>query len=128
MNNYEAWICGYCAGVRIIRGRCWETCQKMRTIFPELELRRGYIKDKNNSAYPHWWLVDPCGGIVDPTASQFDYGIEEYRELADGDPVKYGVCMDCAEPLYTVYTKGAEQLSLPTFCGELCHKRFASSL
>lgn len=49
----------------------------------------------------HWWLVDPDGSIVDPTASQFpSNGIGEYVELDDSRPQPTGMCPNCGSECF----------------------------
>jgi hypothetical protein len=88
----------------------------MKRDFPELTLKKGYVFSFQNpdnahpdfpKQYPHAWLVDPSGKIIDPTVLQFCMlGELHYKEAALEDMQSH--CEGCGQ-----YCKGR-------FCGK-CH-------
>ena len=52
-------------------GRCAEATLAMAAVFPELTRVRGHYLCWVWGEREHWWLVEPNGEIVDPTADQF---------------------------------------------------------
>ena len=85
-------------------GECDHYTRVMQEAFPELRRARGFYYCFIWGERQHWWLVDPNGSIVDPTAAQFpSRGTCAYRELSDEEverEVPIGKCANCGEPTY----------------------------
>ena len=99
-NRYRAWISTYLSRVGDPLQQCEAATLEMQQAFPKLRRVRGTVRmlaapDGDTSAWPHWWLVDPDGHIVDPTASQFP-GPLDYFEMDEDDPI-VGRCHNCGE-------------------------------
>jgi hypothetical protein len=115
--TYTAWIEDHTRNTDV-----WNTCEistkLMADAFPELRRVRGWVMVPGVGERPHWWLVDPLGNIVDPTARQFTdvagdtladgtrrtayyggKGIEGYREVDEENP-PVGKCMQCGAVCY----------------------------
>ena len=91
--------------------KCVETTLAMQTVFPELKRVRGHYVDVIWGDRNHWWLVDPGGHIVDPTADQFPTkGGGVYVSWNEGDPEPTGRCPYC----------GDECFDGKTFCSDQC--------
>ena len=67
---HAAWIATWLAA-NDPYGACRAACDAMLLAFPELRLVRGHYLCPLWGDREHWWLVDPGGAIVDPTAAQF---------------------------------------------------------
>jgi hypothetical protein len=82
-------------------GQCKEITQKMAADFPELTRVRGHYYCWAWGERAHWWLVDPNGTIIDPTAQQFpSKGKGEYLPWEEGSPEPTGMCPNCGDPCY----------------------------
>jgi hypothetical protein len=92
--EYQHWIAENVVGDG--RGKCAEVTQAMAKAFPELTRVRGHYQFLG--IRPHWWLTDPQGTVVDPTAAQFPAG-GEYVSWGDG-PEPIGRCYNCGELVY----------------------------
>lgn len=101
-------------------GKCVDACEAMLLVFPELRRVNGVVFAKGNpdnpctrypKEYPHAWLVDKEGNIVDPTASQFSLiGDIYYREIDVAR--KVSKCIGCGT-FFHVDTSPME-----SFCGK----------
>jgi len=83
-------------------GKCAEVTEAMAKAFPELRRVRGhYLGAGMREPWPHWWLVDCSGAIVDPTAAQWpDQGRGMYEEHNELGPEPTGKCPNCAGYCY----------------------------
>lgn len=103
-------------------GRCAEYTERMKQEFPELTRVRGHYDCTAWGRRPHWWLVDPEGEIVDPTAQQFpSLGTGTYIPLEPDAPepeVCYR-CHNCGE----YYPAGPAQSSV--VCSDACGDAYA---
>lgn len=96
-------------------GRCVQVTLKMQECFPELERVRGHYLDLVWGSWPHWWLVDPDGKIVDPTSVQFPTkGRGHYEPWKEGREEPTGKCPNCGEYAY----KGE------TCCSDECYRDY----
>jgi len=112
---YEEWIVANVRGGGY--GKCKETCEAMAAAFSELKLVRGHYWCWSWGVRTHWWLVDPQGGIVDPTKMQFpSKGLGDYEPWEEGEKEPTGMCPNCGR---YVYDGG-------TVCSEKCHKEFVA--
>lgn len=127
--SYEDWIAGYVAGrAGVLLGRCREASEAMLARFPtELRLVRGHVEcPRPWGRRAHWWLVDPDGEIVDPTAGQFELGILRYDEYAEGDDLRLGRCMHCGSE---IWGPPHSRTRIDTqFCDEACRHDFGRAL
>lgn len=106
--RYREWIN---KNVKEVLGTCAEITDKMNKEFPELRRVRGHYFCTVLGNREHWWLVDECGEIIDPTVGQFpSLGSGVYREWKEGDKEPTGKCINCGE-----YTFDSEQI-----CSEIC--------
>lgn len=123
--RYEHWI-----EERVYRangfgyGKCRDIATEMVAAFPELSLRKGVFVDRAIGRRTHWWVRDPEGRIVDPTARQHPVGkvfpADEsyYEDMTDWTEeqimavVPTGRCMNCGGDVY--WRK--------TFCNDKCAK------
>ena len=65
----------------------------------------------------HWWLTDPSGSVIDPTAAQFpSKGCCVYTPWEEGAPEPTGMCPNCGEH---VYDGG-------TCCSDACGRAYAA--
>lgn len=126
--SYDEWIKAYVERQpnQFVRGKCKEAVTEMIAAFPELRKAAGFAhvtwgRDE------HWWCVAPDGAIVDPTKSQFQFGVVlQYEELDLDDPktrdlVPIGKCANCGE--YT-YTSSASS----EICSQECHDSYVAYL
>ena len=98
MNRYEEWIVNYKGD---IYRKCKEVPIEMQQVFPELRIAKGLVTImENGKDYQHQWLLDEENNIVDPTRRQW-LGIEEYKEIKEGDPYPKGKCMNCGEFVFS---------------------------
>jgi len=113
--TYDEWI----ANVSNPLGRCKEVTLQMQEVFPELKRVRGHYYCWIWGRREHWWLRDPDGKPVDPTAAQFpSKGEGIYEEWVEGDPEPTGKCLNCGE---YVYDDG-------NFCNDSCRRAFMLDL
>jgi hypothetical protein len=90
---YREWIINRHLHIpEVAQAKCVETCKDMQEVFPELSIVKGVVFSHTNldnygdtpTEYPHCWLIDKNGGIVDPTRSQFILlGKLEYKSHTD---------------------------------------------
>jgi len=85
--------------------KCLAYCLKMKEEFPELTLKKGYVYSHQNidnanpgfpRQYPHAWLTDPNGYIIDPTVLQFSLLGELIYVEADMEKLRYR-CEGCGQ-------------------------------
>lgn len=99
------------------RGKCRPLCDALLLERPELKLERGTYVCPMWGDQAHWWLVDPDGEIVDPSARQFPSGGAGLYIPFDGTVT----CAECGK-------KGKEEdfghESRYSFCSAQCHARF----
>jgi hypothetical protein len=82
-------------------GACREVTERLAAQFPELRRVRGHYYCVTWGERAHWWLVDPEGNIVDPTASQFpSKGKGQYVEWVEGTKEPTGRCPNCGDLCY----------------------------
>ena len=80
---------------------CAQWTLDMQQAFPELIRVRGTVTLSNGWEREHWWLTDPSGTIVDPTADQFVqayYGnavVLAYHPRDESEPEPTGLCHEC---------------------------------
>lgn len=95
---YRDWIA---ANVLEVDNKCAEATLAMLEVFPELTRVRGHYYDFALGERPHWWLTDPEGNIVDPTAAQFPSGGRGvYVPWDESQPEPTGRCPNCSELCY----------------------------
>jgi hypothetical protein len=112
--QYAAWIA---ANVTEAYGRCREVAEAMAAAFPELVRVRGHYYCWAWGERTHWWLIDPEGQIVDPTAEQFpSKGHGVYTPWDESQPEPTGICPNCGE-----YTFDGS-----TCCSEACGNAYAA--
>jgi len=93
--SYSEWIQN---NVAETFGQCAEATAKMQDAFPELTRVRGHYFCPIWEDRAHWWLVDPAGKIVDPTAGQFpSKGNGTYTMWDESEPEPTGKCLECGE-------------------------------
>jgi hypothetical protein len=113
--TYQEWIAENVSGTGY--GECAEVTENMAAAFPELKRVRGYYYCLLWGPRYHWWLVDPSGNIVDPTASQFPSTGGQYAEWGNRiEPT--GKCANCGDLIYNG----------DTACGPECHRELVASL
>jgi hypothetical protein len=88
---YHDWIQQNYPTPESAQAQCVEACAAMRLVFPELKEKNGTVYSLDNldnmsgvhpKEYPHRWLLDEQGEIIDPTVSQFCLlGELLYREM-----------------------------------------------
>jgi len=111
--NYKNWIKNYTGD---IYRKCVQVSKEMQLVFPELIIAQGMVKLLDNGKwYPHQWLVDLEGNIVDPTAHQW-IGIEEYKHIGKNDDKPVGKCMQCGEWMYGKVAR--------IFCNDECNNKY----
>lgn len=107
-------------------GDCAEVTEAMAKEFPELRRVRGFYWCHTWGERQHWWLVDPAGVVVDPTAAQFpSKGRGCYEEVKDEDLAKrvpIGVCANCGGPIY------ADSEITDTVCSKSCGDAYIAYL
>ena len=80
---------------------CREATEEMAAAFPDLERVRGHYHCPDLGKRPHWWLLDPNGVIVDPTADQFPSGGSgAYEAWDESQPEPTGKCPNCGDYSY----------------------------
>jgi len=118
MNKYQKWIHEYKGD---IYRKCVEVSTEMQQVFPELRMAKGLVTImENGKDYPHQWLLDSEGNIVDPTRKQWA-GIEEYKEIKEGDPYPIGICMNCGD---YVYSDSINSIACSSECLDLLDRDF----
>lgn len=125
---YHEWIESYVSRQPegFVRGKCLQACSEMRLQFPELRLAAGFAH-VTWGREEHWWCVAPDGSVVDPTKSQFQFGmVLRYEELDLNDPktrdlVPVGKCMNCGDETYTSSLAAC-------MCSDSCAKSFEAYL
>lgn len=86
-------------------GQCREVTERMADAFPELTRVRGHYYCFAWGERQHWWLTDPDGRIVDPTAAQFpSKGAGHYEPWDESQPEPTGICPNCGEYVYDAGT------------------------
>ena len=86
--EYQEWIESYIADGHRICGECHDVSLRMQAAFPELTLHGGYVRTPLGNDL-HFWLTDPDGQIVDPTAAQFGYlEPKDYEDAGTTDPLE----------------------------------------
>lgn len=125
--SYAEWIAAYhkrLGGPEWTYGRCREAAEEMKAAFPELEVKWGHVYCPPPwGTRGHWWLVDPKGTIVDPTAAQFSDGIHAYEEWVEGDDVRLGSCYNCGAEIW-----GPPDNGHPIACSPECHDSYVAYL
>ena len=97
--QYADWIAANVQGNGY--GDCKEVTEAMAAAFPELTRVRGHYYCLVWGERAHWWLVDPSGKIVDPTAAQFpSKGTGEYVVWDESQQEPTGMCPNCGGPCY----------------------------
>jgi hypothetical protein len=100
VQKYSDYIAGLGLTQQTAYGKCKETCEEMLKHFPELTLRAGFYECPIWGRREHWWLTDPAGNLIDPTAVQFpSQGIGDYKSL-EPDKRPRGKCPNCGEYCY----------------------------
>lgn len=125
--DYETWIQAYRLRKPDLLGLCKEACEEMQITFPELTMVRGHLFLSNSTKTPtHWWLKDPKGVIVDPTASQYIWEapwgkkafILHYDEWTEGHKEPTGKCPQC----------GGYAFDSNKFCKDSCETKYMAYL
>jgi hypothetical protein len=110
--EYANWIANIVDGY----GRCADVTAAMQLTFPELVRVRGHYYDYLWGERQHWWLTDPEGSVVDPTAAQFpSKGCGVYTPWIESTPEPTGICPNCGEPVYN-----------GTCCSDDCSRTYAA--
>ena len=110
--QYLTWIA---ENVTKTYGKCAEVTAQMQSTFSELRRVRGHYYCLIWGEREHWWLVDPDGRIVDPTAQQFpSSGTGSYVEWDESQPEPTGRCPNCGGLCYD-----GDQV-----CSENCHVEY----
>jgi hypothetical protein len=107
--KYEQWInANVPRDVFGQAGQCTHFSPLMAKEFPELKIKTGVVWSHENTdnhgkvqkQYPHMWLEDPQGNIVDPTVGQFMLLGELVYEEAPEDTKVMNKCMNCGRYFY----------------------------
>lgn len=114
--KYEKWIK---KNVGDPRHRCAEYTLEMQEVFPELKRIRGHYYAERE--YPHWWLEDVDGNIIDPTVEQFISADGVYIPWDESQPEPIGRCLNCGELTY-------ESSLNYNICSDICDMSFRHSL
>jgi len=114
-SKYATWIKQYDGD---IYRKCVEVSQLMQEAFPELTRVKGHVRTIEDLSImqPHWWLTDPEGNILDPTARQWQC-IMEYIPYKEGDLIPVGRCMNCGNQIF-----GRNKVSHVNHCSDECLK------
>jgi len=100
-DKYQEWISQSIPSRAHALGQCAGVTLDMQADFPELIRVRGQYHCPIWGERDHWWLKDPDGNVIDPTAKQFPSGgIGEYQEWNEGDPEPTGQCPNCGNRCY----------------------------
>ena len=114
MSVYKDWIASNIDPATTF-GACAERTLEMQQAFPELVRVRGHYFDGRWGRRAHWWLVDPQGAIVDPTASQFPSGGNGvYEQWEEGAEEPCGHCINCGGECFR--SRGGNS----SVCSEAC--------
>lgn len=109
-------------------GQCKPEVEAMKEKFPELEVVRGHVTAWFSSVGPmrraHWWLTDPEGNIVDPTAGQFELGVGDYEPWTEGDPIRLGRCMNCGEEIWGTPEENKDSCCCSERCARVLEAEF----
>jgi hypothetical protein len=96
--DYGEWMCGNYPTPEASRLKCDIATAQMVEAFPELRRVRGHAM-VGIDFRPHWWCVAPCGGVVDPTANQWETPVVFYEPLeSEEEPI--GKCINCGGLLF----------------------------
>lgn len=94
---YAEWIAANVPALPV--GMCAAMTERMAIAFPELTRTRGHFQPCGETReYPHWWLVDGDGTVIDPTAAQFN-GPGDYVPHEGPEPT--GRCIECGGYCFT---------------------------
>jgi len=84
-------------------GKCHAACKAMLREFPSLTMVRGHVhcfrQGIRERGFPHWWMTDADGSIIDPTDNQFD-NVIAYEPHDEGAPEPTGLCPNCGGYCY----------------------------
>ena len=123
MSKYEAYIAEHSLNYAEAFGACAQATLLMQKEFPELRRVRGHYYCYVWGERGHWWLVDPDGKVIDPTAMQFpSQGKGEYVEWVEGAEEPVGKCLNCGEVVY------ASKAPSHNFCTLACDTAYVSFL
>lgn len=127
MDKYLQWILDLNLTPESAQGKCTIYTPLMAKVFPDLKIKKGVVFSKYNpdnysdilfKQYPHTWLEDPEGNIIDPTKIQFLNLINlEYKELNGTIMCK---CINCGNYFMSEYSKGT--------CSNECSIEFSNYL
>lgn len=116
--EYQNWIE---QNIQEVYGKCAEATIEMAKAFPELKRVRGHYFCFAWGQREHWWLIDPDGAIVDPTATQFpSKGHGSYVEWDESQPEPIGSCINCGGYVF-------EGDPYPCCCDE-CYDSYAAEM
>lgn len=118
--DYDSWIVSFLEEHNP-NGLCKLAVDQMSEEFPELRKVRGHVHCSWGKR-AHWWLEDPEGNIVDPTASQFPL-ISRYEHWDSSKELKLGKCLNCGEIIWGKVNEGPQQ-----FCSPECRTLLAEDL
>jgi hypothetical protein len=120
--RYKEWIALNVPSYPV--GMCKAISTSMHEEFPELRLVRGhysadFFDGDGAKEWPHWWLEDAKGVVIDPTVAQWpDKGIHGiYVEHTGPEPT--GRCVNCGG-----YCYGPD----PILCSETCDAEYRAYL
>jgi hypothetical protein len=125
--EYIDWIQNYCSERNgIVSGCCISSTTEMVRAFPELKQVKGWALLLNRGLAEHAWCETEDGEVIDPTVSQFQSSVIEYKAWQPGDTVCVGRCMNCGEYIYeAVYSlDGKRRMS----CGFECDEELCKDL
>jgi hypothetical protein len=99
-NKYQEWCNAYANehGIKVY-GRCIMAVAELCKAFPELTKVSGHVHCQWGKR-GHAWAVDNEETIYDPTRNQFP-GAILYEAWKPGEEVRWGVCMDCGDEIWT---------------------------
>lgn len=110
--KYQEWISSHYSTFDSAYGQCGKATENMLAQFPELTRVRGHYYCSLWGEREHWWLLDPQGNIIDPTAIQFpSHGHGVYQILDESLPQPTGKCPNCGEYCYNNKTCCSERCS-----------------
>lgn len=100
-DKYVRWIDEHVPDYSAAYGQCAAVTKRMLQAFPELSRVRGHYYCPAWGCREHWWLEDPDGVIVDPTARQFPSGgAGVYEPWDESQEEPTGVCPNCGDYIY----------------------------